>query len=67
MYILVPYRPSVHVYETFKLFATELMLALFLDLDVTDSADLVHDVASLATTHWHGKVASGDSKYHFTR
>ncbi|XP_030841572.1 putative cytochrome P450 120 isoform X2 [Strongylocentrotus purpuratus] len=50
-------RPSVQVYETFKLFATELMLALFLDLDVSDSADLVHDVASLATTHWHGVIS----------
>ncbi|XP_041477363.1 beta-amyrin 28-monooxygenase-like [Lytechinus variegatus] len=48
---------SVQVYETFKLFATELMLALFLDLDATDSPDLVHDVASLATTHWHGVIS----------
>lgn len=50
-------RTSVQVYDTFKQFATELMLALFLDLDVSESPGLVQDVSSLATSHWHGVIS----------
>ncbi|XP_072177889.1 uncharacterized protein [Diadema setosum] len=50
-------RADVEVYTLFKQFATELMLALFFDLDVEDSPDLVREVTSLATTHWHGVIS----------
>eukprot|EP00057_Strongylocentrotus_purpuratus_P009566 XP_011664040.1 PREDICTED: cytochrome P450 4A14 [Strongylocentrotus purpuratus] len=42
-------RPSVQVMRHSNCLATELMFGAVLDLDVSDSADLVHDGASLAT------------------
>ncbi|XP_071827859.1 putative cytochrome P450 120 [Apostichopus japonicus] len=47
---------AVPVYTTFKAFATELSLALFMGLDPDENEALFKQVSGLATAHWHGMI-----------
>lgn len=58
-----PHRNAVPVYTTFKAFATELSLALFMGLDPDENEALFKQVSGLATAHWHGKLVSLAYRY----
>ena len=46
----------VCVYTKFKEFMTRFCVELFLNLDSFEFIDLIEEIQSLATTHWHGKL-----------
>lgn len=56
---LPSHRNAVPVYTTFKAFATELSLALFMGLDPDENEALFKQVSGLATAHWHGTFNQG--------
>ena len=48
------YHDETDFYQEFKAFSTRLVLRLFLGLDDPDE---VEEVASIATSHWHGIIS----------
>ncbi|KAJ8025391.1 Beta-amyrin 28-monooxygenase [Holothuria leucospilota] len=48
--------PTVPVYTTFKTFATELSMALFMGLDPDENEASFKQISNLATAHWHGMI-----------
>ncbi|XP_067839482.1 uncharacterized protein [Heptranchias perlo] len=48
----------VAIYSLFKRLATELVLAIFLNVDAEESAALSKQITQLSTQHWHGLISA---------
>ncbi|XP_078252089.1 uncharacterized protein LOC144591933 isoform X2 [Rhinoraja longicauda] len=51
-------KEPVAIYEMFKRLATELVLGIFLNINVEESAAFSKQITDLSTQHWHGLIST---------
>jgi hypothetical protein len=50
-------QDPIHLYRSFKRFATAFVLQTFLGVDEDSNPELAARVSDLSTTHWHGIIS----------